>query len=236
MNYFVQREQQEYGPYTEADLRRYLGSGHLSPDDRFRQEDSGGYRSLRESGFLSAGPSILSSIPPGAFLPAYQKPQMANGAPLPPDMHWALVFLLTVVTCGFFAVIWMLMQAWWLKQLREGNRSVWTLATSLGICYAGSLVLGIFAPVMEIASRGNEEVGMMFVALLGVSLLISLVGLCFFFAAVLGMRQEMLDYFNSVENIHLQLSFVLTLFIGMYYLQYHMSRIAAWKKTGALAP
>jgi hypothetical protein len=45
----------------------------------------------------------------------------------------------------------------------------------------------------------------------------------------------MLNYYNSVEPINLQLSGAMTFFFGIFYLQYHMSRIARWKRTGVLA-
>lgn len=232
MNYFVKRELREYGPYTEGDLRRYLASGHLSPDDLFRPEDGSEHRALSQLGLVPTGPAL----PPGAYAPAYNKPQMANGAPLPPNLHWGLVLLFTVLSCGFFAMVWMLMQAWWLKQLHAGNRSIWTLATSFGTVYAGSFVLGIVSPFVEAASRNSEINSALMLAVLGVTLLICLVGLGFFFAAEFAMRKEMLDYFNTVEDIQLHLHPVPTMLFGMYYLQYHMSRIAQWKKTGVLTP
>jgi hypothetical protein len=44
-----------------------------------------------------------------------------------------------------------------------------------------------------------------------------------------------MSYYNSVEPIQLSLSGALTFFFGVFYLQYHMSRIAHWKKTGILS-
>lgn len=232
MNYFVQRDQREYGPYTEGDLRRYLASGHLSPQDLVRLEDEREYRPLSQLG----PPSATPAIPPGAYPPAYQRPQMANGAPLPPNLHWGLALLFTVLTCGFFSMIWMLMQAWWLKQLHPANRSIWILAASFGTAYAASFFVGLFAPLAETAPKGSDLNTALMLALLGIAALVSLTGLGLFFAAELAMRKEMLEYFNNVENIQLRLNPVLTVFAGMYYLQYHMSRIAEWKKTGTLAP
>jgi len=52
---------------------------------------------------------------------------------------------------------------------------------------------------------------------------------------VFSIRQSMVTYYNTVEPIQLQLSGVMTFFFGMLYLQYHMSRIARWKRTGVLS-
>ncbi len=232
MNYFVQRDRHEYGPYTEADLRRYLASGHLAPEDLVRRD---GHRECQPlSQLLSSHSGPL--LPPGAYAPAYRRPQMANGAPLPPNLHWALVLLLTVLTCGFFGMIWMLMQAWWLKQLRPGNRAIWLLSASFGVGYAGTLLISVVSPFLDPAFQKSEMSAIPALILGGFLLLIAIAALVLYFMAVLAMRREMLDYFNSAENIQLRLNAAITLFVGMYYLQYHMSRIAIWKKTGTLAP
>jgi hypothetical protein len=46
----------------------------------------------------------------------------------------------------------------------------------------------------------------------------------------------MLRYYNSTEPINLRLSAVMTFFFNTLYFQYHMSRIADWKRTGYLRP
>jgi hypothetical protein len=43
------------------------------------------------------------------------------------------------------------------------------------------------------------------------------------------------EYYNSRENIALTLSGVMTFFFSSIYLQYHVNRIARWKKTGILS-
>jgi hypothetical protein len=50
------------------------------------------------------------------------------------------------------------------------------------------------------------------------------------------MRSDLEDYYNSVENINLRLSGVMTFFFAILYFQHHFSRIAKWKKTGVLDP
>lgn len=231
MHYFVQRDGRDYGPYTEADLRRYLASGQLSPQDRFRAEAQGEYRLLGNSSIVAG----TSRIPSGAFPPAYQRPCMANGAPLPPNLHWGLVLMLSIVTCGFFAIIWMLMQAWWLKQLRAENRAIWILAASFASSYVGSIIAGVVSSLVQ-APLSNDELHLeQALALSVVPVLMALAGWGLFIAAELEMRKEMLAYFNTAENIHLRLNLLYTLLGGMYYFQYHMSRIAEWKKAGGHA-
>jgi hypothetical protein len=55
-------------------------------------------------------------------------------------------------------------------------------------------------------------------------------------SAFFQMRRGLLDYYNSTEPIRLRLSAAMTFFFSIYYLQYHLRRIAIWKKTGQLIP
>ncbi len=47
-------------------------------------------------------------------------------------------------------------------------------------------------------------------------------------------RNAMEDYYNSTENIGLRLSGVMTFLSSRVYMQYHINKIARWKKTGGL--
>ncbi|MBL0158625.1 MAG: DUF4339 domain-containing protein [Bryobacterales bacterium] len=38
MNYYVSRDGQQYGPYSLADLQRYLAQGNIQPTDLARSE------------------------------------------------------------------------------------------------------------------------------------------------------------------------------------------------------
>lgn len=52
---------------------------------------------------------------------------------------------------------------------------------------------------------------------------------------VFSIKHAMEEYYNSREMIGLSLSGVMTFFFGTVYLQYHINRIAKWKKTGVLS-
>lgn len=52
---------------------------------------------------------------------------------------------------------------------------------------------------------------------------------------VFSIKAAMEEYYNSTENIGLTLSGVMTFFFSTVYIQYHINRLARWKKTGVLA-
>jgi hypothetical protein len=167
--------------------------------------------------------------PPGAYLPAYQVPTMANGAPLPNDLHWGWLLLLTTVSCGFVAIVWILMQAWWVRKLDPRSKAIWYLVTYLVISY-GAIIPNLSGAFMQ--ELNKPEIGLVLSLL---AIMMSLGSIVFYFVAVFSMRSSMEEYFQSVENIGLRLGPFLTFFCGVYYFQYHMTRIARWKKTGILA-
>lgn len=59
-------------------------------------------------------------------------------------------------------------------------------------------------------------------------------GVIAYIIGIFSIRSAMEDYYNSTENIGLSLSGVMTFFFSTIYLQYHINRIARWKKTGEL--
>lgn len=254
MTYFIRRGDQQYGPYTLGDLQRYVASGHISPDDEAYSDGGAAAGRVAEvlaqpqpspSPFAPVGSSPLGSsaaepgapyaataspIPPGAFLPAYQKPTMANGAQLPPDFHWGWLLLLHFPTCGMITFVWMFLQAWWVRQIDSSSRAIWYFGAYLGVSYLIGIPIGIITNLVDPRTVAESEI--FFFAMFGVAILASLGSGVLFIIGAFSMRRSMLNYFNSVENIGLRLNPVMTFFFPIWYFQYHMSRIAQWKKTG----
>jgi hypothetical protein len=101
MNYYIQRQSQEYGPYTLADLQTYVAQGSILLTDMVRSEGMTDWAPVSQ---------VIGNISVPVFMPAtgtvygatgYGVPavssQATRGFPVPPDFHWALVLLLTVL-------------------------------------------------------------------------------------------------------------------------------------------
>jgi hypothetical protein len=151
-----------------------------------------------------------------------QPMQAAWGAggqwPAPPDMHWAAVLLLSMVTCGIFGLVWFYKQAAFVKRLDPRNQAI-----QLFFGYIAVFVLSLFLSLMG-----------RFQALLIINILLPWAALALLLTAVFSMRSVLLRHYNTVENIGLRLGPVMTFFFNMLYFQYHFSRIARWKRTGQL--
>ena len=49
---------------------------------------------------------------------------------MPPSMHWALVLVISIF-CGFFALVWVFIQASFVKKLDPNNKSTMMFIVSL---------------------------------------------------------------------------------------------------------
>jgi hypothetical protein len=138
--------------------------------------------------------------------------------PAPPDMHWAAVLLLSMVTCGIFGLVWFYKQAAFVKRLDPRNQAIQFFFGYLAVLLASILI----------SFMGRLT------TLLIINFLLPWAALALLLAAVFSMRTVLLRHYNTVENIGLRLGPVMTFFFNMLYFQYHFSRINRWKRTGQL--
>jgi len=140
-------------------------------------------------------------------------------------MHWVLVMILAYVTLGIFFLIWSFKQAGFARKIDPGSKA--------GILMAVGLVAMVLELIlMAVALISGSQSALL--AASGLMLLLNLVVVAVWLAAVFSIRASMVKYYNTVEPIGLQLSGVMTFFFNVLYFQYHCSRIAEWKRTGQL--
>lgn len=141
---------------------------------------------------------------------------------MPPNMNWIVVYLLGAVTGGIFMIIWFFKELGFVEALDPSNQSRKQFYIALGCL--GAYILMI---ILSIFTGG----------LTGILALAALIGEIYFgIKSVFGMKRSLEYYYNSVENIQLRLSPVMTFFFSIIYFQYHFTRIADWKTTGVLRP
>jgi GYF domain 2 len=245
MKYYIRRDLKEFGPYTLADLQRYVAQGNIVLTDLTRREgmndwvpvsqvigsvpqptppvtaqagpgyDQGGEAS--GTGAAYGGATFYSGTPPygGQVIPATQ-------GPIPPDFHWGLVLLIGILTCGIFFWVWLLVEAAFVKKIRPQSNGL-VLAIVAMICSYGGPFIRVFGMWgrMGIWPLGG---------------LLSLASLVLVLIAVFSMKSDLEQYYNSVEPINLRLNGLMVFFLAVFYFQHHFSRISRWKKTGVLEP
>lgn|SRR5262249_6871997 len=263
MKYFIKRDLNEYGPYTLADLQRYVAQGNISPNDLTRGEGMTDWvpvsqivgsipppappapvPSASPQGTVyggaptSAAPAATAVAPAG--VQAYGAPvgQVVPGI-VPPDFHWALVLLIGLF-CGLFVLVWLFIEAAFVKKIRPQSNHIAVIIAGFAIQIGSAMVFYVALFSLAATSRSSEPpVGPL--AALGVFLFLGIVGgAVVHIVGTFKMRAAMVEYYNTVEPINLRMSGVgsalLTIFFPAYYFQWHFSRIAAWKRTGYLEP
>ncbi|HZU34109.1 MAG TPA: DUF4339 domain-containing protein [Candidatus Angelobacter sp.] len=243
MKYYIQRQLNEYGPYTLADLQRYVAQGNILLTDLARSE--GMTEWVPVSQVLGNIPMPAQAAPTpqptgtvygsagtegtmyGGTGMAYNAGQpampMAN-TPVPTDLHWALVLLIGIFTCGLFNYVWLIIEAAYVKKIKPESKGLLFIILAIASGFFGGFMGGLLN-TMHRAAGPNPLGG-----------ILSIGSIVLYLIAVFQMKSDLEDYYNRVEPIHLQLSGVMTFFFAVYYFQHHFSRIAQWKKTGVLQP
>jgi hypothetical protein len=242
MKYYIQRQLNEYGPYTLADLQRYVAQGSIQLADLTRSEGMTDWVPVSQvignipipasvqpayaSGASAYGGGTVYD-PGNAYIAGSSMPAVAGG-PVPPDFHWALVFLISFF-CGFFQIAWLFVEAGFVKKIdREGKSLAFLIA---GIVTSVVAFIVFFTAASVSANRQEPPT-----VALASFLLMALAGAVLHLIGIFQMRSSIENYYNTMEPINLRLSGVMTFFFAVYYFQYHFTRIANWKKTGYLPP
>lgn len=242
MKYFIQRELNEYGPYTLADLQRYVSQGSILLTDLTRSEGMTEWVPVSQvignipapsapAPVQSAGPAAGGTVY-GASGTVYngstsgygmQEVPVSMGGPIPTDLHWAIVLLITVFTCGLFHYAWLVVEAVFAKKLKPESNAFLLVILSVVGSFGSAFVDGVINALQHGGSGPFAS-------------LISLASLVVYIIGVFKIKSDLEDYYNTIEPINLRLSGVMVFFFNVLYFQYHFSRIAQWKKTGVLQP
>jgi hypothetical protein len=208
VQYFVKRGEQRFGPYSLSDLQRYVQSGNIATDDLTQSEGMNNW--VPVSQVLGNIPATAVTSGGAAAAPAPER----EWIPLPPNLHWAIVLVLGTVTLGLFNTVWALIQANWARKLSGNNKPMVLVAM-----YPAGVVTGTIMGILKVPLVP----------------LVNLVTGIVYLVGIFSIRDAMEDYYNSIENIGLSLSGVVTFFFSTVYIQYHINKIARWKKTGVLS-
>jgi hypothetical protein len=153
----------------------------------------------------------MATPPPVPFNPemAYTTPP---ALPPPPRLHWGWVLAINALTRGLFGIVWLLIQANWVRKVRGTSRAyVWA------IVHAAYLPVGFLAMILVGFAIGlshpDNTTGAIQVAT-GVFVVGFLV---LYFCTVFTLRSELEE-----DPIGIPLGGGMTFFFGTIYFQYHL--------------
>lgn len=208
---------QRFGPYTLATVQRWhqqgvLDSGSLCwregmtdwlPLDTFLRENSG-------AGAFNEPPSF--DVPPPGLTPrASAAVAPRDDVPVAPSLHWGWVALLSVLTVGIFAMVWMFVQSVWVKKIDPRSGAT----TYLIIGVACGLSGGFVGPDSQ------------------VYYVLQLVNIVFVLMAYFSMSASV-KRFGFERGLPVDIGGVTLFFFTMWYMQGQLTRIARWQRTGLI--
>src|ERR1041385_8517580 len=242
MKYYIQRQLNEYGPYTLADLQRYVAQGSIQLTDLTRSEGMSEWTPVSQvignipipvaAGAAAGGYAGGTGTVYGGSGTVYDGSTMGFGVQgmpmqgnpiIPTDLHWGLVLLIGIFTCFLFFSAWIIVEAAFVRKIKPESKGLMFVIIAIAGSFVGRVANFFYGTMNHV---NPPQLG----------LLISLVFFVVYEVGAFQMRSDLEDYYNTVEPINLQLSGVMTFFFAVFYFQHHLSRIAQWKKTGILAP
>jgi hypothetical protein len=218
MLYHVTRDGQNYGPYTLEDLQRYVASGNVLPTDLTKSEEMTEWVPVAQvlGGPAPVAPAMIAPYA-GAEAPSY--PAGVVPYPDPPNLHWGLVLVIGMFTCGLFVVVWDIVQGAWMRKVNPRSNALFLYIASTVINFVGT-----FARIGLLVASGMKNQHLP----LAIGIFVIVVTLLVL--ARFDMRRSMEEHFNGPEPIGLSLSGVMTFFFGSLYFQYHFTRINEIKR------
>ncbi len=221
MQYFIKRDENQYGPYGLADLQQYLQSGQIAPTDLCRSEGMSDWVPVTQ---VVGNVNVPTAAPGGTVYGGAAPVAAWEQLPAPPNMHWAVVLLLSICTCGIFATVWLLILASFIKKIDVESKALIYLLIQVACSWVIPIVISI--------AGADTNSGM-----LALSPLASLAGLVFYLVAIFQMKGSLQDfYLNRFGYVH-GISGVMTFFFAPYYFQYHINETEKMKTqmTGRVA-
>jgi GYF domain 2 len=221
MVYQISRGGQTYGPYTLADLKRYVESGHILLSDMAKGDEMPEW--VPVSAILN--PSGIPPVAPPEPVadPTYQtayapQPGYAPVAqfPDPPNLHWGLVLLIDVVTFGLFQIVWNFVLSAWMKRVQPNSQAMLYYVGGYGILFLNTgLSIPIYIAMLH-HTHYSSNIGLSVLGLIAWALRLM---------ARFNMKNSLEEHFNTVEPIGFRMSAVLTFFFGGLYIQSQLNRI-----------
>jgi hypothetical protein len=212
MNYQVKRGEELFGPYSLSDLQSYVQSGRISLEDLTKSEGMAEW--IPVSQVLGTVPipiaATAGAVNNGASYADEAQPQRVG---LPPNLPWWILLILSLFTRQLFNFIWALVQANWARKLCGSNTPLVLVAM-----YPAGMISGLVA--LAIRQPGFQALGPVLI----------FAGIIFYIVGIFNIKSAMEAYYNSTENIGMQLSPVMTFFFGIVYIQYHVNDLARGKK------
>jgi hypothetical protein len=205
-------------PYPDAWLARHFQQPVYDPAAS-SQSAAQGYGATQ--GYGQAAPAYGA---PGVYNPA-----AIASSPYPdaPNLHWALVMLFTILTCGLFIIIWNLIITAWLRRVQPTANALFL--------YIAAYVLGLLSTgfslgpaIRQVMHPGFPQHGSLLGG--GIGIIVWVLRLVARFSE----RASLEQHYNGPEPLGVQLNPVMVFFFGGLYIQSQLNRINGIKQSARM--
>lgn len=207
------------GPVPFASLGAFIHAG-----ERYRRQGEGNWSTwtVPASG-AEPGPAPPPPLAPFEKIDASPRPaaspdEARRDFPRPPSFHWFVVALLSLVTLGTFAWVWLLVQASWVRKIDRFSSARKMLIVALVLD-----VVGLLATVAAYGTHAGPA-GAPFWLIGGIITIV----------ASFSMANSVTQAARRV-GVPLKFGGITLFFFHTYYLQGVMTWLARWKDTGQVA-
>ena len=165
--------------------------------------------------------SLSYNYPPQMAYPS--APPVFRNFPAPPRLHWGIVFALSVVTIGLFGMVWMVVQANWVKKVTGNGRAFWwclAYLISFPLLFVAAVAMGAVLGLMHQVELAHQLSGT-------ISLVVRLVMFVLYIGGAFTLKGELEE-----RPIDIPLSGVMTFLFAPTYFQYHLFDYSVEGKIG----
>lgn len=176
---------------------------------------------LRASGRLASHMSLSYNYPPQMAYPS--APPVYRNFPAPPRLHWGIVFALSFVTFGLFGMIWLVVQASWVKKATQNAKPFWYCLAYLLVIPAAMVVAFVGGMVAQITigpHAVSEVIG-------SITVLMQIGSFVLYIFAAFTLKGGL-----EMQPIDIPLGGIMTFFFSATYFQYHLFDYSVEGKVG----
>lgn len=217
LRYLILRNGEQYGPYSQAEVQRYLRTGDIYPGDLGRSEEMKEWLPVSQVLETGAPPPPLSAAHDDSHSSVGLPPHTVLRTPDPPGLHWGVLLVLAVLTCGLFGWIWSLVLAGWVRKIDPHNRATLLLVSCLALSIVAMATLYVAPDHLDSAAA-----------------LAQLSAAALFLLAIFEMRRSIMAFYGEHEDVPLFFNSAMTLFFNVVYFQFKFNRMRLTKSTGQL--
>jgi hypothetical protein len=142
--------------------------------------------------------------------------------PLPPNLHWSIALIFFLFGGQLLVPLWALVQANWARKLSGEKKPLVLVA----MYPAGLIVMFlILASVFYATLRNVSALGMNVNVAILFAPFVFFAGIIAYIIGLFSIKLAMEEYYNSTEDIGLQMSGAMTFFFHVIYIQYHINHL-----------